>query len=69
MNWKPVADSKRCISSDEGYLISKYTMQDGFAYVSRSPAPAGKILHSGKDLTKAKAACIEHFQLTMGEAA
>lgn len=69
MNWKSVGDSKRCISSDEGYLISKYSLEDGHAYVSRSPAPAGKILHSGKDLEKAKAACVNHFESTMGKAA
>lgn len=65
MNWKGV--STNCLSSDEGYLISKYKLEFGAAYVARTPV--GKILHSGKDLDKAKAACIEHFQLTMGEAA
>jgi hypothetical protein len=65
MNWKAI--SKNCMTSEEGYLLSKYAMQDGAAYVARTPA--GKILHSGKDLAKAKTACIEHFQLTMGEAA
>jgi hypothetical protein len=69
MNWTPVGESKRCISSDEGYLISKYTLEHGHGYVARSPAPAGKILHSGKDLDKAKAACVEHLNLTMGIAA
>jgi len=69
MNWKPVGEGKRCISSDEGYLISKYTLEHGHAYVSRSPAPTSKILHSGKDLEKAKASCVEHFELTMGKAA
>ena len=67
MNWKPVGESKRCISSDEGYLISKYKLEFGAAYVARTPA--GKILHSGKDLDKAKAACNEHFKSTMGIAA
>lgn len=61
MNWTPVGESKRCISSDEGYLISKYSLEHGHAYVSRSPAPEGKILHSGKDLEKAKAACVVHL--------
>jgi hypothetical protein len=60
MNWKQT--TKHCITSDEGYLISKYALQDGSAYVARSPAPAGKILHSGRDLAKAKAACIDHFE-------
>lgn len=65
MNWKGI--SKNCISSDEGYLISKYALQEGHAYVARSPA--GKILHSGKDLVKAKAACANHLESTMGKAA
>ncbi|WP_321354580.1 hypothetical protein [Pseudomonas extremaustralis] len=57
MNWKSV--SKHCISSEEGYLISKYALEVGHAYVCR--CPKGKILHSGKDLDKAKAACAEHL--------
>jgi len=65
MNWKAI--SKHCMSSDEGYLLSKYALQEGHAYVARTPA--GKILHSGKDLAKAKAACVEHLNLTMGIAA
>lgn len=66
MNWTPVGESKRCISSDEGYLISKYAMQEGHAYVTRTPA--GKILSSGKDLAKAKAACIDHFEMSRAAA-
>lgn len=65
MIWKAI--SKNCMSSEEGYLLSKYALQEGSAYVAR--CPKGKILHSGKDLEKAKAACIQHFQLTMGKAA
>lgn len=65
MNWKPI--SKHCMSSEEGYLLSKYKLEFGAAYVARTPA--GKILHSGKDLDKAKAACIDHFELTKGKAA
>lgn len=65
MNWKAI--SKNCMTSEEGYLLSKYAMQDGAAYVARTPA--GKILHSGKDLTKAKAACVDHFESTQGIAA
>ncbi|MBT9571088.1 MAG: hypothetical protein IV106_08265 [Pseudomonas umsongensis] len=65
MNWKAI--SKNCMTSEEGYLLSKYAMQGGAAYVARTPA--GKILHSGKDLTKAKAACIDHFESTQGIAA
>jgi hypothetical protein len=67
MNW--TQSTKHCITSDEGYLISKYALEVGHAYVARSPATAGKILHSGKDLEKAKAACIDHFELTKGKAA
>lgn len=59
MNWKQT--TKHCLTSDDGYLISKYALEHGHAYVSRSPAPASKILHSGKDLDKAKAACVEHL--------
>lgn len=69
MNWTPVGESKRCISSDEGYLVSKYSMQEGFAYVARTPAPASKILSSGTDLAKAKAACVTHLESTKGIAA
>lgn len=69
MNWKPVGESKRCISSDEGYLVSKYTLQNGAAYVARTPAPASKILYSGEDVDKAKAACIDHFESKQGVAA
>lgn len=65
MNWK--GSSKHCISSDEGYLISKYKLEFGAAYVARSPA--GKILHSGKDLAQAKAACVTHLESTKGVAA
>lgn len=69
MNWTPIGESKRCISSEEGYLVSKYLTPDGFAYVARTPAPASKILHSGYDLAKAKDACVTHFESTQGEAA
>lgn len=69
MNWSPVGESKRCISSEEGYLISKYLTLDGFAYVARTPAPALKILHSGYELDKAKAACVTHLESAKGEAA
>jgi hypothetical protein len=69
MNWTPVGESKRCISSEEGYLVSKYSMQVGFAYVARTPAPASKILSAGTDLAKAKAACVTHLESTKGKAA
>lgn len=61
MNWKQT--TKHCQTSDEGYLISKYKLEHGHAYVSRTPAPDSKILHSGKDLDKAKAACVEHLSI------
>ena len=65
MNWKQT--TKHCLTSDHDYLISKYALQEGHAYVVR--CPKGEILHSGKDLAKAKAACIEHFESTQGKAA
>lgn len=57
MIWKAI--SKNCMTSEEGYLLSKYALEHGAAYVSR--CPKGKILHSGKDLEKAKAACVAHL--------
>lgn len=69
MNWPPVGESKRCISSEEGYLVRKYSMQEGFAYVARTPAPASKILSSSTDLAQAKAACFTHLESTRGKAA
>ncbi|MGY2258136.1 hypothetical protein [Pseudomonas sp. SDO55104_S430] len=65
MNWKQT--TKHCIASDHDYLISKYALQEGHAYVARTPA--GKILHSGTDLAKAKAACTDHFESQQGKAA
>lgn len=65
MNWKPI--SKHCISSEEGYLISKYKQEFGATYIARCPKQ--KILHSGQDLDKAKAACVDHFATTQGIAA
>lgn len=67
MIWK--GTSKNCISSEEGYLVSKYAMQHGAAYVARTPAPASKILYSGEHAEKAKAACVDHFSSTQGIAA
>lgn len=69
MNWTPVGESKRCISSDEGYLVSKYSLEEGFCYIARTPAPAAKLLTVGTDLDTAKAACAEHFKSTIGETA
>lgn len=65
MNWKKT--SANCLTSDQSYLISKYAMQDGSAYVARTPV--GKILHASKDLAKAKSACINHYESTQGKAA
>ncbi len=59
MNWKTI--SKNCMSSDEGYLLSRYALESGFAYVCRSPK--GKIIHSGRSQDKAKAACVDHLNL------
>lgn len=69
MNWSPVGESKRCISSEEGYLISKYWMPEGFAYIARTPAPASKLLTVGTDLDTAKAACVTHLESAQGIAA
>lgn len=57
MNWKAI--SKNCMSSEEGYLLSRYALESGFAYVCR--CPKGKIIHSCRDQDKAKAACVEHM--------
>ncbi|WP_277593625.1 hypothetical protein [Pseudomonas chlororaphis] len=65
MNWKSI--SKNCLASDEGYMVSRYALEHGFAYVAR--IAAGKILHSSKDLDRAKAACSDHFDSTQGKAA
>ncbi|WJV25896.1 MULTISPECIES: hypothetical protein [Pseudomonas] len=62
MNWKSI--SKNCLASDEGYMVSRYALEHGFAYVAR--IPAGKILHAGADAAKAKSACETHLK---GEAA
>jgi hypothetical protein len=69
MNWTPVGESKRCISSDEGYLVSKYALPAGPAYVARTPAPSSKILYSGEHAEHAKAACVDHFESAQGKAA
>lgn len=67
MNWKGI--SKNCLSSDEGYLVSKYALPAGPAYVARTPAPASKILYSGEHAEHAKAACVNHFESKQGVAA
>lgn len=67
MNWKGI--SKNCLSSDEGYLVSRYRMQFGNVFIARTPQPEAKILYSGEHEKSAKAACIDHFELTRGKAA
>lgn len=57
MNWKAI--SKHCMSSEEGYLISRFALQHGFGYTVR--CPKGKLIHAGNDVDKAKAACAEHL--------
>ncbi|WP_213941205.1 hypothetical protein [Pseudomonas sp. dw_612] len=67
MNWKGI--SKNCLSSDEGYLVSRYRVKEGVVFIARTPAPASKILYSGDHEKGAKAVCIEHFESTRGKAA
>ncbi|MCU1758733.1 hypothetical protein NTD84_03230 [Pseudomonas sp. 14P_8.1_Bac3] len=67
MNWKGI--SNNCLSSVEGYLVSRYRMQNGNAFIARTPTPASKILYSGESEKSAKAACINHFESTQGKAA
>lgn len=67
MNWKGI--SKNCLSSDEGYLVSRYRMQFGNVFIARTPAPTSKILYSGENEKAAKAACVDHFESTRGVAA
>jgi len=67
MNWKGV--SKNCLSSDEGYLVSRYRMQFGNVFIARTPQPEAKILYSGENEKSAKAACVNHFESKQGVAA
>lgn len=67
MNWKGI--SKNCLSSDEGYLVSRYRMQDGNAFIARTPQPEAKILYSGENEKAAKAACVTHLESAQGKAA
>ncbi|MEO8641869.1 hypothetical protein [Pseudomonas sp.] len=57
MNWKAI--SKNCMSSEEGYLISRFAVNTGYGYTVR--CPKAKIIHAGNDVDKAKAACVEHL--------
>jgi hypothetical protein len=52
MNW--TRTSPNCLTSDQGYLVSKYAMEKTTAYIARSKAG---ILYAGPDVEKAKAAC------------
>lgn len=67
MNWKGI--STNCLSSEEGYLVSRYRMQSTNAFIARTPAPASKILYSGENEKAAKAACVTHLESKMGTAA
>lgn len=67
MNWKGI--SKNCLSSDEGYLVSRYALQPGHGYGYVVRCPAGKIIFSTNDQNKAKAACVNHFESKQGVAA
>lgn len=67
MNWKGI--STNCLSSDEGYLVSRYRMQHGNAFIARTPQPEARILYSGENEKSAKAACVNHFESKRGEAA
>lgn len=52
-----------------GYEVRRYANRamTGWAFVAR--APDTKLLYSGHNLEKAKAACIDHFATTQGKAA
>lgn len=65
MKWRK--DTEHRLISDCGYMICKYAMQEGWGYVVHTPEK--KLLHSGFDGDKAKAACIEHFESKQGVAA
>lgn len=67
MNWKGI--SRNCLSSDEGYLVSRYHQQFGNVFISRTPQPEAKILYSGENEKAAKAACVTHLESTQGKAA
>ncbi|RON17930.1 hypothetical protein BK660_21820 [Pseudomonas brassicacearum] len=67
MKWRK--DTEWRLISDSGYMICKCVMnaKKDMAYVAR--LPSGKILHSGMDYEKAKAACNDHFESTQEKAA
>lgn len=67
MNWKGI--STNCLSSEEGYLVSRTRMQFGNVFIARTPQPEAKILYSGENEKAAKAACVTHLESTRGAAA
>lgn len=67
MNWKGI--STNCLSSEEGYLVSRTRMQFGNVFIARTPHPEAKILYSGENEKAAKAACVTHLESKMGTAA
>lgn len=54
-------------AGDREYLILKYALKSGAAYIAR--AAGGRILYAGKHKDKADAACENHFESTQGMAA
>lgn len=70
MKWARSSDN--CVSSNLGYVIGAHEAKNTnneslIAFIARSPE--SKLLYSGLDPDKAKAACVEHFELIMGKAA
>jgi hypothetical protein len=67
MNWKAhtfkvrgeLIRSKCAIESDEGYVITRYRMEDCGVYIAT--CPIGRIVHSGPDAERAKEACESHL--------
>ncbi len=67
MNWKGI--STNCLSSEEGYLVSRTRMQFGKVFIARTPQPEAKMIYSGENEKAAKAACVKHLESAKGEAA
>jgi hypothetical protein len=67
MKWKGI--STNCLSSEEGYLVSRYRQQFGNMFIARTPVPEAKIIYSGEHEDSAKAASVKHFESKMGNAA
>lgn len=64
MNWKGI--STNCLSSEEGYLVSRYRMQFGNVFISRTPQPEAKMIYAGENEKAAKAACVTHLESAKG---